>query len=61
MDKQTVQLFDVDFVKHKLLTMQRERAYGHVMVKFEAGVMQTVGVNVNMKPPSAKEKSQKST
>lgn len=57
MDKKTIQLFDVDFVKHKLLTMQRERAYGYVMAKFEAGVIQDVPVYIVHKPPSAKKKS----
>jgi hypothetical protein len=50
----TTQAFDVDFVKQKLITLQRERAYGHVHTEFEDGVMQFVRVSITFWPPSRK-------
>lgn len=56
---QTSQAQDIEHVKQKLITMQRERGYGHVLVKFAGGVMQAVEVSLSLAPPSSKKKDKK--
>lgn len=47
---------DIKFVKKKLENMQKEKVFGHVTIKFEAGVMQIGEIYSTFWPPSRKYK-----
>lgn len=54
-DIATKQEVDIDYVKQKLIAMQRQKAYGTVTIQFEGGVMQDVDMKLRFKPPSSRD------
>jgi hypothetical protein len=57
----TDQVYDADFVRDKIIDMQRKKAYGYVYAKFEAGVIQYVDHSLRLHPPGKRKKSRKNS